>query len=53
MKMNDEALEELIYAVLRRCPYDNDRDAAKRIVDSIIQVEIEDFNDLTVVDDVS
>ena len=48
MKITDKELEELVYSVLRRCPEGNDLVAAQRIVDAIVEVEIQTLSDLKV-----
>ena len=46
MKMTDHELEDLVYAILRRCPEGDDRAATRRIVTAIIRAEIQEFEDL-------
>ncbi len=49
MKTSDFDLVELIHSVLRRCPEGNDRYAAERIVDAIVEVEVQTLSELKAV----
>ena len=47
MKLSDKELEELVYAVLRRCPHSiDDEIVAKKIVSAIIWAEVVDLGEL-------
>ena len=48
MKLSDRELQEIVHAVLRRCPFGDDEATAGKIVDAIIAAEIKELKDLKV-----